>query len=401
MRATTARLLAATACIGLWLLTSAAYAQQSPYKITGKCGDLPKVDLHTPEGYCVGLAATGLKFPRGLLPLSDGRLLVSEMIGWGSPNGRIDVLTPDGQGHYVKKELARHLDQPHGLALGPDGKVYVGVVGGVKRFDLADPATIEDVIGGKSGVQGPPGNGRHPLESLLFTKAGTLLVNVGSQTDNCEDDAGNPAKGGQPCPETIAANPHAQVREYSFDWASGRATGWRVFADGLRNSMGLAQYPSSGLILQAENSRDSIDQVMPGLANDEDLPPDEINILEAGGHYGWPYCYGADIPSPEYAHWDCSKYRAPLVELPAHAAPLGMAYWHDGLVLSFHGYRSHGHRVVWFPVDETGKPSGPFQELIFGWEKPQGAPVDVRPGPDGALYIAEDHNGTILRLLAE
>jgi glucose/arabinose dehydrogenase len=165
--------------------------------------------------------------------------------------------------------------------------------------------------------------------------------------------------------------------------------------------MGLAQYPASELILEAENSRDSIDAVMPSLANDEDLPPDEINVLEPDGHYGWPYCYGANIPSPEYPHWDCSKYSAPLVDLPAHAAPLGMAYWRDGLVLGFHGYRSHGHRVVWFPIDATGKPNGPFKELISDWEKPQGAPVDVRPGADGALYIVEDHNGTVLRFIAE
>jgi glucose/arabinose dehydrogenase len=398
----TARHFLAAAVVAVLGLTSAdARAQQGPYRISGRCGDLPRVDLHTADGYCVGLVTAGLKFPRGLLPLDDGRLLVTEMIGWGSPNGRVDLLTPDGHGHYTKKELVRHLNQPHGIALGPDGKIYVGVIGAVKRFDLADPAAVEDVIGGKSLVQGPPGDGRHPLVSLLFTKAGTLLVNVGSFTDNCEDKDGNPAKDGQTCPETVAANPHAQVREYSFDWQSGKATGSRVYGDGMRNSMGLAQYPASGLILEAENSRDSIDAVMPSLANDEDLPPDEINVLEPDGHYGWPYCYGANVPSPEYPHWDCSAYNAPLVELPAHAAPLGMAYWHDGLVLGFHGYRAHGHRVVWFPIDTSGKPNGPFKELISNWEEPQGAPVDVRPGADGALYIAEDHNGTVLRLVAE
>src|SRR5689334_20926298 len=102
-------ILAATVVAVLGLMTAHAHAQQSPYKISGKCGDLPKVELHTADGYCVGLVTAGLKFPRGLLPLDDGRLLVTEMIGWGSPNGRVDLLTPDGQGHYTKKELVRHL----------------------------------------------------------------------------------------------------------------------------------------------------------------------------------------------------------------------------------------------------------------------------------------------------
>jgi glucose/arabinose dehydrogenase len=379
-----------------------AIAQQAPYRTAGSCAGLPRIEVHTAPGYCVGLVAAGLKFPRGILPLPDGRILVAEMIGWGSGNGRVTALAPDGRGSYTKQFLAKRLDQPHGLALGPDGKVYIGVVGGVKRFSLADPAgSLEDVIGGKAAVAGPPGTGRHPLESLLFTKAGSLLVNVGSSTNNCETGKGDLPKADRPCPETVGDAAHGLVREYNFDWTSDRVTGWRVFADGLRNSMGLAQYPAGTLILQAENSRDSIDDVMPGLANDEDLPPDELNVLEFGGHYGWPYCYGANLPSPEYAKWDCSAYHAPTVELPAHAAPLGIAYWHGGLAVGYHGYRSHGHRLVWFPIDATGRPAGPAQELISDWQDPDGAPVDLKAGADGALYFSEDHNGTVLRLVAE
>jgi glucose/arabinose dehydrogenase len=384
------------------LLGLATPSLAGPYKTDGLCGGLPRLTVVTAAGTCVGLLADGLKFPRGLLPLADGRILVAEMIGWGSPNGRVTALVPDGTGRYAKQILVKKLAQPHGLALGPDGKVYIGVTAGVKRFDLADPAgTLVDVIGGKAAVAGPPGTGRHPLESLLFTQAGTLLVNVGSASNNCETADGGLPQPDRACPETEGEQAHGLVREYSFDWKTGQATGWSVFASGLRNSMGLAQYPASGLILQAENARDNIDDVMPGLANDEDLPPDELNVLVKGAHYGWPYCYGANLPSPEYPKWDCAKSTAPLVELPAHAAPLGIAYWNGGLAVGFHGYRAHGHSMVWYPIDAEGKPrSGPL-DLIFHWENPDGAPVDLRTGPDGALYISEDHNGTVLRLIEQ
>ena len=379
-----------------------AFAQQAPYQVSGKCGGLPKVALHTAPGFCVGLVAAGLKFPRGLLPLKDGTVLVAEMIGWGSPNGRITALVPDGKGRYAKKPLLLHLKQPHGIAQGPDGKIYVGVIGGVKRFNLADPEkTLEDVIGGKTAVKGPPGDGRHPLESLLFTKRGTLLVNVGSASNNCEHANGDPPQADQTCPETRAPAGHGLVREYEFDWKTGAAKGWTVFTEGLRNSMGLAEFPESGLILQAENARDSIDDVMPELEGDDDLPPDELNVLEAGGRYGWPYCYGANIPAPEYLHWNCTGYHPPLIALPAHAAPLGIAYWHGGLAVGYHGYRKFGHRLVWFPVDESGRPQDPPKELVFDWENPAGSPVDLKAGTDGALYVSEDHNGTVLRLIAE
>jgi glucose/arabinose dehydrogenase len=379
-----------------------ALAKNVEYKTSGACGGLPKLEIPTAPGFCLGLVASGLKFPRGVLPLKDGTVLVAEMIGWGSHNGRITALTPDGKGRYSKKQILKPLNQPHGLARGPDGKIYVGVIGGVVRFDLANPEkTVEDVIGGKAGVKGPPGDGRHPLTNLLFTKRGTLLVNVGSASNNCEHANGDLPTTDQICPETRAPAGHGLVREYEFDWATGAAKGWTVFAEGLRNSMGLAEFPDSGVIVQAENSRDSIDDVMPELEGDEDLPPDELNVLEAGGRYGWPYCYGANIPAPEYLHWNCTGYHPPLVPLPAHAAPLGMAYWNGGLAVGYHGYRKLGHRLVWFPIDAEGRPQDQPKDLVSGWENPDGSPVDLKAGADGALYVTEDHNGTVLRLIAE
>jgi glucose/arabinose dehydrogenase len=376
--------------------------QQGPYSVSGSCGGLPKSDVHTAPGLCVGLVASGLKFPRGVLPLKNGTVLVAEMIGWGTKNGRITALTPDGKGGYAKKQILKGLKQPHGLVQGPDGKIYVGVVGGIKRFDLGNPEkTVEDVIGGKSTVKGPPGDGRHPLVSLIFTQRKTLLVNVGSASNNCERANGDLPKPDEICPETRAPAGHGLVREVEFDWTTGKAKGWTIFAEGLRNSLALVEFPKSGLILQGENSRDSIDDLMPELPNDNDLPPDEINELVAGGRYGWPYCYGANIPSPEYKGKDCTGYHPPLVPLPAHAAPLGMAYWDGGLVVGYHGYRDTGHRIVWFPIEADGKPRNEPKELVFDWVNPDGAPTDLKVGADGALYITEDRNGTVLRLVKE
>jgi glucose/arabinose dehydrogenase len=376
--------------------------QQGPYPVSGTCGGLPKVAVHTAPGLCVGLVASGLKFPRGVLPLKDGTVLVAEMIGWGSKNGRITALTPDGKGGYTKKLILKGLKQPHGLVQGPDGKIYVGVVGGIGRFDLGKPEkTVEDVIGGKAAVKGLPGDGRHPLVSLIFTKRKTLLVNVGSASNNCEHANGDLPQADQICPETRAPAGHGLVREVEFDWETGKAKGWTVFAEGMRNSLALVEYPESGVVLQGENSRDSIDDVMPELPNDNDLPPDEINVLVAGGRYGWPYCYGANIPSPEYLHWNCTGYHPPYIPLPAHSAPLGMAYWDGGLVVGYHGYRDTGHRIVWFPIDSDGKPRNAPKELVLEWVNPDGAPTDLKVGADGALYVTEDRNGTVLRVVKE
>lgn len=384
----------------------ASAAGKGPYHTQGVCGGLPRVQVETAPGFCLGLYAEGFKFPRGLLVLDKGDLLVADMVGWNVKRGTVTRLHHNDDGTLTRTVLVDKLNMPHGLALGPDGKVYIGVVGGVKRFDLADPGkSLEDVIGGTAKIGDLPITGRHPLISLLFTDKQTLLINGGSETDNCEKADDSQPDPDKPCPETQRVVPRGVVREISFDWSSGQAIGSHVFATGLRNSMALLESPTTNKIIQAENSRDNIGDVMPSLKSDENLPPDEINLLEDGASYGWPYCYGDNLPSPEYPKWDCSHEHKPLISLPGHAAPLGMAWFNNGLAVGFHGYRNNGHRIVWFALDKDGLPMPPFKELVKGWgggaTGPMGSPVDLKPSADGGLFISEDHNGTVLKLVKE
>jgi glucose/arabinose dehydrogenase len=73
------------------------------------------------------------------------------------------------------------------------------------------------------------------------------------------------------------------------------------------------------------------------------------------------------------------------------------------LIIAYHGYRKHGHRIVAFPADARGMPTGDSLDVVYGWDRqksqPMGAPVDIKQAADGAFYITEDRNGTLLRLV--
>ncbi len=386
---------------------------RGPYVTSGECGGLPKVDLATPVGWCVGIVAQELHFPRGMVILPNGDLIVAELGGWAENHGRLSILRKV-QG-YARSTLFDGLNEPHGVAIGPDKRVYVGMVGSVFRFDPADPAkTREDVLGGKSAIPAPSGTGLHPLTSLVFDNKGDLLTNNGSFTDHCTGANDAPPDASKPCPESLANPQRAVIRRYAMHWPDGRATGFTAEAHGLRNSLALAVHRASGNIWQGENSRDAINQGDPKLS-DELLPHDEINLVTAGHDYGWPYCYDHNVASPEFPTYDCKGKTAPVLLLAPHAAPLSMEFDNDAklpapytgmMVLALHGYRKGGHRIVAYKVDAQGAPSGAAQQLVAGWDgvaghHPLGTPVSARIAPDGSIFITEDRNGTVLKLMKQ
>jgi hypothetical protein len=187
----------------------------------------------------------------------------------------------------------------------------------------------------------------------------------------------------------------------------------------------LAIHPTSGLLVQGENSRDAIQKRDPhGTdAEDADLPNEELNVIgtmdelattTAPKHFGWPFCHSAGQANPEYeGRVDCTQFENPTLLLPPHVAPLGMQYYtgslfpdvyKNQLIVGYHGYRDDGHRLMMVPVDADGRPgAGEPRDIIRGWQKkdannPLGAPVAVLVAHDGSIYLTEDKNRTVLRV---
>lgn len=379
----------------LGLVLAAPLVQAAGYKTDGLCEGYPRVQVAAPAGYCVGLVADerqGLKFPRRLLEVAPGRFWLVDMGGWDAGRGRLLEMTL-APGAVTVKVLADKLDRPHGLALGPDGKAYVAEATRIWRSPVS--AFAREVV-----IDKLPGDGSHPLKEIAFGGDGKLYVNVGSSSDNCRNDAQQQPL---PCPDSAAAQPRAAVYEARFDGA-GKLESFKPFATGLRNSMALTVLRQSGkadIVLQGENSVDY---------PEADKPHEEFNILTAGANYGWPYCLGNREPARGYeGRFDCKTTTAPAALWPAHTAPLQMLVapaaspWAGQLLVTWHGYKPAGRRVMAFKLDQAGKIAGKGTELLGDWAakpgiRPQGAPTGITIDAAGRLLVLEDRNKTVLLL---
>ncbi|MEA2937431.1 MAG: hypothetical protein QOC56_935, partial [Alphaproteobacteria bacterium] len=439
-----------------------------------RCGDgiqgFPKLQIGMRSGYCAGLVASkadGLVFPRSIVQIPDSSLfVVADMgAGWSPRQGRLLLLDPAAPEGKRIKVLMTKLDLPHGLAVGVDRRIYASTVEKVFRFDplAGDPeATVEVIIQGLPGLQPKLSDGSrltrnslHPLKHFIFDKSGRIYINIGAPTDRCATNTPEL----KPCAAGEGTAPLASIWAFAPP-ASGIFPALKpgdpnppleIYARGLRNSMAIAahpQFPEDGFaLLQAENARDLPDSAKPN---------EELNVLEKGKHYGWPYCYDLVTESPEYRAFlqtktpyqkfctNAASYQKPHSLMPPHAAPLSMFYYQGEkfpelkgkLMVGLHGYRPTGSRVIFYDVDEKGFPkispapvrynvscatpptqvfrteqerqvaAAAFGELISHWYKvdgvrPQGAPVGMTVASDGAIWLVEDKNQTVIRIDAD
>jgi len=348
--------------------------------LIGVAGCLAKeLPLRLPPGFHISLFASGLGGPRLMAWSPDGDLHVSlpsegQVVALPDRNrdGRADRIVPVLQG----------LNGPHGLAFF-QGYLYVAETDRIVRVPYRDGTARVDrqeVV-----VPGLPGGGGHWTRTIGFGPDGKLYVSIGSTCNVCEER--DPRR--------------AALVRYNPDGG-----GEQLFAKGLRNAVGFTWHPETRELWATENGRDWLG---------DDLPPDEVNIVREGGHYGWPYCYGRQIPDPEWGRGReafCRKTIPPAVELQAHSAPLGLTfytgrqfpkeYWGD-LFVAFHGSWNRsiptGYKVVRIRM-QGGKPRG-VEDFITGWlvgHKAWGRPVDLVVGPDGSLYLSDDDQGVIYRI---
>jgi glucose/arabinose dehydrogenase len=165
-----------------------------------------------------------------------------------------------------------------------------------------------------------------------------------------------------------------------------------IWALGLRSPQGLALHPTTGALWENEHGP---------------LGGDEVNVMKPGANYGWPLVtYGRDYDgSVISADTQRDGLEAPFM------------YWIPSIAISGLGFYTgdafplwRGNAFVGSMIEGRTPMTGHVQRIAFSDDGVALArePLlvdlhqrirDVRPGPDGFLYVLTDHApGAVLRI---
>lgn len=243
--------------------------------------------------YQTEIIGDNLEIPWEIVPLPDGKILVTER------PGRIVIL---GKGEIFKVDEAEHTGEAGllGAVLSPDFSedkhIYLyytfragnGLFNRVSRFVLVDD-TLKDE---EYVLDGIPGSRFHNGGRIKFGPDGKLYVTTGDAQETILSQNVDSLAG-----KILRMNPDGSVPE---DNPFGNSL---VYAYGLRNPQGLSWHPVTGDLYASDHGPNS---------------QDEVNHILPGKNYGWPIvtCTASD-----------ERFEDPLVCYSEYTmAPSGVAF---------------------------------------------------------------------------
>ena len=340
--------------------------------------------LKLPDGFSIEIFAKNLLGARVMEFDTFGNMWVSQ-----TSEGKVSLLEITDGKVVNQNAVFRNLRKPHGLVFDTEFEtlLYIAEEHRVSKVPTYSEGGLEKIIDLPSG-------GGHFTRTLGIGPDGRLYIAVGSSCNVCNESDDRRAK----------------------IYVSNRdGSDFKEYARGLRNSVFFTWSYVDGRMWATEMGRDLIG---------DDIPPDEINVIEEGKNYGWPNCYGNNIHDTDF---DKNTYirnpcmdpfeMASKIDLQAHSAPLGLAfvpenpsaavwpedYWHD-LIVAYHGSWNRstptGYKLVRIKLDAKGNYLG-TEDFITGWITKDGAlgrPVDVK-FHNGSLYVSDDKAGVIYKII--
>jgi glucose/arabinose dehydrogenase len=365
-----------------------------PFTVTGAAFQPEKVEatdqriqsLKKPDGFKIEKWAGGLGKPRIMAVGPRGQVYISRR----EPGDVLMLADTDNDGKADLERRELRIPQAHGLAVRND-KLYIAAIHEVLVAQIQPDGSLSRP---RALIDDLPDGGQHPNRTLVFDDDGYLYITVGSTCNACNE----------PNPE------HATILRADPD-------GRTIFAKGLRNTIGFAFHPETHELWGMDHGTD-------WLGDDECL--EELNKIEQGKHYGWPWVYNdrkvnpatQEPPQGVTKQQIAEGSEPPALTYTSHAAPMQLLFYtgdnfpdeyrNDAIVTmrgSWNRARPSGYEVVRIRFSDEGRPEK-IEPFISGFvtedgKQQFGRPVGLAQLPDGSLLISDDDSGVIYRVSYE
>jgi len=344
-------------------------------------------ELTVPPGFKASVFASDLQGARLMTVSPEGTLLVARR-----PRSEVVALREnapeknDKNGRATPEVILSNLTNAHSLAF-KDGWLYIATTPAVMRVRWAngkpqgEPEKVVDLPTSTPSL--------HVSRTINFGPDGRLYVSIGSSCNVCVE----------PDPRRTTIQVLA---------SDGRL---QPYARGLHNAIGFDWDPQTGRMWAGETGQDNLG---------DDFPPDEIDLIEAGKHYGFPFFIAKNQPNSGQQELSAAKPDVtaadavpPALDLPAHISPIDLRFYRgtmfppayrNALFVALHGSarKTNGY-IVARVVMKDGRPSA-IENFVSGFLKDGvvlGRPAGLATGRDGALYVSDDNKGFIYRISYE
>jgi Raf kinase inhibitor-like YbhB/YbcL family protein len=346
--------------------------------------------LKTPVGFQIAKFAE-IENPRMLVVAPDGTIYVSQR----TPGTLTMLKDTDGDGAADVQKVVAQKEKLHGIAL-HNGKMYIMTVRELYSADVKADGTLGEL---KLLADDYPDAGQHPNRTLAVGPDNKLYISVGSTCNACD--------------ESNVEN--ATMLQTDLDGKNRR-----IFASGLRNTIGFGWHPTSRRFWGWDQGIDWLG---------DDVQKEEFNELVDKQKYGWAYVYedgkiyphGNPPATLGLTSEDWAKQsRNPTLMHTAHSAGMQMTFYtgamfpaeykNDAFIAlrgSWNRNPPSGYEVVRIRFDQTGTPTK-IEPFVTGFLVKGGAPdgkdahfariAGVAQMPDGSLLVSDDTNNIIYRV---